>query len=89
MKKLIIVFITLGIILALSANFSSCAIHPSIHLKSGAQLWGENCVRCHNVPPPDDFSDSQWVLIGNHMRMRANLTAEESNKIIEFLNTIN
>lgn len=57
--------------------------------KSGAVLWGENCSRCHNAPDPTAFSDTQWETIGAHMRVRAGLTAEETNKIITFLQQSN
>jgi hypothetical protein len=57
--------------------------------KSGAVLWGENCARCHNAPDPTAFSDTQWETIGAHMRVRAGLTAEESAKIVTFLQQSN
>ncbi|SHF12368.1 hypothetical protein SAMN05443144_105231 [Fodinibius roseus] len=57
--------------------------------KSGAVLWGENCARCHNAPDPTAFSDTQWEAIGTHMRVRAGLTAEETNKIVTFLQQSN
>lgn len=57
--------------------------------KSGAVLWGENCGRCHNAPDPTAFSDQQWEAIGNHMRVRAGLTADETKKIVEFLQLSN
>lgn len=57
--------------------------------KSGAQLWGENCVRCHNAPSPTAFSDIQWETIGQHMRIRANLTAQQTDKVVEFLKMAN
>jgi hypothetical protein len=57
--------------------------------KSGAVLWGETCARCHNAPNPTAFSDAQWDAIGSHMRVRAGLTAEESAKIVTFLQQSN
>lgn len=57
--------------------------------KSGAILWGENCNRCHQAPDPAAFSDAQWEAIGTHMRIRAGLTAGDSDKIIEFLQQSN
>jgi hypothetical protein len=53
--------------------------------KSGNQLWSENCIRCHNPRSPNAYSRAQWDLIVHHMRVRANLTAEEAHKIVEFL----
>lgn len=60
-----------------------------IHNKSGAQLWGENCVRCHNIPSPTSYNDVDWSTIGLHMRVRANLTDEETKKIFDFLKAAN
>tara|TARA_R110000868_G_scaffold86148_3_gene241673 strand:+ start:217 stop:534 length:318 start_codon:yes stop_codon:yes gene_type:complete len=57
--------------------------------KSGAVLWGENCSRCHNAPDPTAFSDQQWDAIGQHMRIRAGLTADETKKIVTFLQQSN
>lgn len=57
--------------------------------KSGAQLWGENCIRCHNTPTPVDFNDDEWKTIGLHMQDRANLTNDETTKIVEFLSSAN
>jgi len=52
-------------------------------------LWGETCARCHNAPDPTAFSDTQWDAIGSHMRVRAGLTAEETAKIVTFLQQSN
>lgn len=57
--------------------------------KSGAQLWGENCVRCHNVPPPQAYSNEQWDVIGQHMRVRANISKVKTEKIIAFIKSAN
>lgn len=53
--------------------------------KAGAQLWVENCLLCHNSRPPSWYSDGEWDVVMHHMRVRANLTAEEHEKILEFL----
>jgi cytochrome c553 len=53
--------------------------------KSGAELWAENCIRCHNIRSPSNYSPAQWEVVMMHMRVRANLTAEEHKKILEFL----
>jgi cytochrome c2 len=58
---------------------------PSAAEKSGAQLWAENCVRCHNIRSPSNYSPAQWEVVMMHMRVRANLTPQEHKKILEFL----
>jgi len=57
--------------------------------KAGSELWAENCTRCHNARPPDQYSDAQWDVIVHHMRLRANLTGGEARKIAEFLKSAN
>lgn len=57
--------------------------------KSGAVLWGENCSRCHGAPNAGSFGEQQWEVIGKHMRIRGNLTAKETEKIVEFLKQAN
>lgn len=84
MKKLYISVIT---IFVLSANLliNGCAPTKAISEKSGAQLWGENCNRCHNAPSMDQYTAEHWDIIGSHMKIRANVTDNEIKKIIEFL----
>lgn len=58
-------------------------------VKGGAQLWTENCMRCHNIRDPKSLSDDQWQVAVRHMRVRANLTANEHEKILAFLKSAN
>ena len=53
--------------------------------KGRAQLWDENCSRCHNLRSPSSYSDAKWEVIMTHMRIRANLSAEDARAILEFL----
>lgn len=86
LNKIIIALAFIGYIIF---SVSSCKPAQFITAKSGAQLWGENCVRCHNIPSPNIYSDQQWELTVSHMRLRGNLTKEESDKITEFLQAAN
>lgn len=52
---------------------------------NGSRLWAQTCIRCHNLRPPSQFSEMQWEVIMVHMRIRANLTAEEHKAIYEFI----
>src|SRR5438067_6303099 len=63
----------------------SAGTTPSAAEKSGAQLWAENCVRCHNIRSPSNYSPAQWEVVMMHMRVRANLTPQAHKKILEFL----
>ena len=64
---------------------NGCKMPDEIAAKSGAQLWGENCNRCHNAADPHTFSDDQWDAATEHMRQKALLTDQEITKIREFL----
>ncbi len=55
----------------------------------GAQLWAQNCIRCHNIRNPASLSDRQWEIVLHHMRVRAGLTADEHALILEFLKAAN
>jgi len=68
---------------------NGCKTPEAIRGKSGAQLWGENCIRCHNSPAPNTFSDDQWDVAAEHMRQKAILTDVEITKIRDFLKTAN
>ncbi len=84
MKKLKILYgIFIGLLIIAFAD--QCAPSKNILEESGAQLWGENCNRCHNAPPKDHYNKDQWEVVGLHMQVRANLTNQEVDKIIGFL----
>ena len=53
--------------------------------QGGAQLWAQNCQRCHNTRSPSTYNDAQWEVALMHMRVRANLTPEEHKQILAFL----
>lgn len=90
MKKLNHITAFLFIALSIFTIAQGCASSKAIIAnKSGAQLWGENCIRCHNTPTPVDFNDDEWKTIGLHMQDRATLTKDETDKIIEFLCSAN
>jgi hypothetical protein len=86
MKKYIVIS---SFILAVSLGsitlISSCKVSQKVENKTGIQLWGENCGRCHNAPGPGEFSAANWEIIGRHMRIRTNITETEEKKIIEYL----
>ena len=69
---------------AATPDKSSVALaHPA--QKGGAEVWAQNCGHCHNIRSPDSYSDAQWEVVMLHMRVRANLTADEHKKILAFL----
>ena len=89
MKK-IPILVSLLALISVGIIYTGCSATSNIaSAKSGAQLWGENCLRCHNAPSPQTFSDAEWDAAVLHMRVRANLTDNEAIKIAEFLKTAN
>lgn len=89
MKKTSII-LSIAFCVSLSAYITGCKTQAEmVKAKTGAQLWGENCIRCHNSPSPDSFSDDQWEVAGLHMQIRGNLTVDETKKVIEFLKSAN
>lgn len=71
------------------ALLAGCAGNMKQANKPGAQLWGENCGRCHNIRPITSLDDSHWEVVVQHMRTRALLTEDEAIKITEFLKASN
>lgn len=84
-KKLTVLSFLILIIGSMIVLLNSCTASQKITMKSGAQLWGENCQRCHNTPSPSTFSPEQWETVGMHMQSRALLTDTERDKIVAFL----
>lgn len=83
-KKLSIISI-LGLGFAIVMMIGGCKASQLVSNKSGAQLWAENCQRCHNTPSPSTFSPDQWETVGLHMQSRSLITEDERTKIVGFL----
>lgn len=54
-------------------------------VRRGARLWSPYCGACHNARPPAERSPAEWDTIMMHMRVRANLPAQDSRAVLEFL----
>ena len=57
----------------------------AIPQKGRAQVWAESCQRCHTSRSPDWYSDAEWEVAMQHMRVRGYLTGPEHRAIEEFL----
>lgn len=84
MKNVIIFLSAFFLMVVLSIN-SSCKVSSKVTDKSGAQLWGEICNRCHSAPSPEEFSNKNWEIICDHMKVRAKIPKDELDKIEKFL----
>jgi mono/diheme cytochrome c family protein len=67
------------------APSSAPAVSKAKDLTLGAQMWSENCGRCHNFRSPSEFTATQWVVVMHHMRLRVPLTGEQERMILAFL----
>ncbi len=52
---------------------------------SGVELYAIHCNRCHPERYPVEFDQRQWQTYMLHMRVRANLPAEQAREILKYL----
>jgi mono/diheme cytochrome c family protein len=71
------------------ANRAAGADSHKGELKTGAQLWAENCMTCHEDRPRTSFSPAQSDAALRHMREEADLSPEEQEGILGFLKSGN
>jgi hypothetical protein len=89
MKQSIIISIIIITVGVLSAFMNGCSVSKKAADKSGAELWAENCARCHNAPPPGEFNNDNWEIVGAHMQIRTNITQTDMQKVIDFMKSSN
>lgn len=53
------------------------------HAVDGEQVYRTNCTRCHNTPPA--LTERETKVVVQHMRVRANLTAEQADAVLQYL----
>ncbi len=52
---------------------------------SGAELYAINCNRCHPERYATEWTAAQWKTIMLHMRVRANLPADQAKAVLKYL----
>jgi len=52
---------------------------------SGADLYAIYCNRCHPERYATEFTAAQWKTIMIHMRVRANIPADQAREILKYL----
>ena len=57
---------------------------PAVARRGRAQMWAENCNRCHNARPASWYSQREWEVSMHHMQVRGYLTGDETRAITEF-----
>jgi hypothetical protein len=67
------------------ADSSKTKPKPAPKKLTGAELYSMHCNRCHPERYPTERTAAQWKTILIHMRVRANLPAEQSRTILKYL----
>lgn len=52
---------------------------------SGVELYAIHCNRCHPERYPVELDETQWKTIMIHMRVRANLPAEQARAVMKYM----
>jgi len=81
--------VSISLVILFVTACSSTEINQTQPTKTGLQLWSENCAFCHNYRAIDSYSDAQWDVAMMHMRIRANLTADDARAITKYLKSAN
>ena len=81
MKSLLLVTLMVGT--ALSAFAGSNTPSQTRRTVDGELVYKTNCTRCHNTPP--SLSTRQSKAVALHMRVRANLLAEQADAVLQYL----
>ena len=82
---IIISCVAVSWLIGCAGNKQSGEVAAGTREKGGAQLWAENCQRCHTMRSPSEYSGAKWEVVMQHMRVIGNLTPEEHKQILEFL----
>ncbi|NNE47717.1 MAG: hypothetical protein HKN37_13770 [Rhodothermales bacterium] len=51
----------------------------------GAKVYAWSCGTCHSERWPKERSDEEWDVIMTHMRVRANMTAAQTEAVLRYL----
>jgi len=83
--SIILGFLVIAVVSTMTLIAGCATTSPKTERASGAQLWAQKCQSCHNAPPPSTWNTQQWDVVIYHMRIKANLTNKEAQKIVAFL----
>jgi hypothetical protein len=67
-----------------TSSSDSASTRPAVARRGRAQMWAQNCNRCHNARPASWYSQREWEVAMHHMQVRGYLTGEETRGIMEF-----
>lgn len=64
---------------------ASVVLSQEFSMAEGAKLYNDNCGRCHNPRPAEQFTAREWSVIMPHMREKAHLTGQETEAVERFI----
>lgn len=65
--------------------FNAAWVNAESQPINGAEVFNNNCTRCHNARSLDEFSLEEWAVIMPHMREKAHLTGKETDAVMQFV----
>jgi mono/diheme cytochrome c family protein len=81
----------LAMVVAMIVTAASLALAKDADVKpakkklTGEQLYAINCNRCHSERYATERTAAQWKTIMFHMRVRANLPADQAKAILKYM----
>lgn len=57
--------------------------------RDGAQLYQQNCSRCHSERFATEKTDAQWQTVMLHMRIRGQIPSKDADAILDYLQQSN
>jgi mono/diheme cytochrome c family protein len=81
MRKSILLALTMAV------SFGQCAFagEQGNLVAQGAKVYNENCGRCHNPRPAEQYQAEEWSAVMPHMRAKAHMTGQETEAVEAFL----
>jgi cytochrome c2 len=58
---------------------------PVNNIEEGEKLFAANCVKCHALKDPKNFTAEEWKEIVPRMAVKAKIDTDTENKILEYV----
>ena len=79
-----VLVLALALVLSQAVAEESGPTEQQLFLR-GAKLWGAYCGLCHNARAGSEFNRLEWDTLLLHVRVRANLPADDAEAIRVYL----
>lgn len=86
MRLCVLIVITLIALLGCAANNGYRKLE---NMTEGERLYRANCVSCHALRNPADYTDDQWAAYVAKYGEKLNLSLDKQDKILNHLQTSN